>query len=48
MVAANTIYQYRGTERERAHIRRALKGYVSQQVLDQVMEAPGRLELGGV
>ncbi|MFQ5737445.1 MAG: CHASE2 domain-containing protein [Acidobacteriota bacterium] len=48
VVAGNTVYQYRVTERERAHIRRALKGYVSRPVMDRVMQDPRSLELGGV
>ncbi|MDA2932998.1 adenylate/guanylate cyclase domain-containing protein [Acidobacteria bacterium AH-259-D05] len=43
----NTLYQYRQTEKERAHIRKALKGYVSRQVMDQIMQHPDSLELGG-
>ena len=43
----NTLYQYHQTEKERAHIRKALKGYVSHQVMDQIMKNPDSLELGG-
>lgn len=43
----NTLYQYRLTEKERAHIRRALKGYVSGQVMNEVLKNPEGLELGG-
>jgi adenylate cyclase len=45
---ANTLWEYRATERERAHIRRALTGYVSRQVMNEVLRNPGSLELGGV
>jgi adenylate cyclase len=44
----NTLYQYRATERERAHIRRALTGYVSREVMTEVLKNPGALELGGI
>lgn len=44
----NTLYQYRATEKERAHIRRALQGYVSKQVMNEVLKNTGNLELGGV
>jgi adenylate cyclase len=44
----NTLYQYHQTEKERAHIRKALKGYVSEQVMDHVMKHPDALELGGI
>ncbi len=44
----NLLYQYRLTERERAHIRRALSGYVSRQVMNEIMKNPDQLELGGV
>jgi adenylate cyclase len=44
----NTLYQYRQTEKERAHIRKALKGYVSEQVMHHVMQHPEGLELGGI
>ncbi|MDA2924221.1 adenylate/guanylate cyclase domain-containing protein, partial [Acidobacteria bacterium AH-259-L09] len=43
----NTLYQYRLTEKERAHIRKALKGYVSSQVMSEIMKNPDSLELGG-
>lgn len=43
----NVLYQYRLNERERAHIRRALSGYVSKQVMNEIMKAPDQLELGG-
>jgi len=43
----NTLYQYRLSEKERAHIRKALKGYVSSQVMNEVMKNPNGLELGG-
>lgn len=41
------FYQYRGLERERAKIRGALEGYVSAPVMNQVLNNPGMLELGG-
>ena len=44
----NILYQYRLTEKERAHIRRALSGYVSKQVMAEIMKNPEDLELGGV
>jgi len=44
----NVLYQYRLTERERAHIRRALSGYVSKQVMGEILKNPGQLELGGI
>jgi adenylate cyclase len=44
----NILYQYRLTERERAHIRRALSGYVSRQVMGEILKHPDQLELGGV
>ena len=44
----NTLYQYRVTERERAHIRKALTGYVSREVMNEVLKHPGALELGGI
>lgn len=44
----NILYQYRLTERERAQIRRALSGYVSKQVMGEIMKHPDELELGGV
>lgn len=44
----NVLYQYRLTERERAHIRRALSGYVSSQVMNEIMKNPDQLELGGI
>jgi adenylate cyclase len=44
----NMLYQYRLTERERAHIRRALSGYVSKQVMGEILKNPDQLELGGV
>jgi len=44
----NTLYQYHQTEKERAHIRKALKGYVSEQVMHYVMQHPDALELGGI
>ncbi|GAB4111889.1 MAG: adenylate/guanylate cyclase domain-containing protein [Acidobacteriota bacterium] len=44
----NLLYQYRLTERERAQIRRALSGYVSKQVMGEIMKNPDQLELGGV
>jgi adenylate cyclase len=44
----NTLYQYRMTEKERAHIRRALSGYVSREVMDEILQNPDQLELGGV
>ncbi len=44
----NILYQYRLTERERAHIRRALSGYVSKQVMGEILKHPDQLELGGV
>lgn len=43
-----TLHQYRASERERAHIRKALEGYVSPQVMAQVLARPGDLELGGI
>ena len=43
----NTLYQYRLSEKERAHIRRALKGYVSGPVMNEILKDPGKLELGG-
>jgi adenylate cyclase len=43
----NTLYQYRASEKERAVIRRALKGYVSRQVMNEVLKNSGQLELGG-
>lgn len=43
----NTLYQYRSVEKERAHIRQALSGYVSRQVMGEILKRPGRLELGG-
>ena len=43
----NTLYQYRLAEKERAHVRRALKGYISSQVMDEIMKDPDNLELGG-
>lgn len=47
VLAFNTVYQYRKAERERLHIRRALKGYVSTQVMEQVLNDPAKLDLGG-
>lgn len=44
----NTLYQYWATEKERAHIRRALKGLVSVQVMNEILKNPNKLELGGV
>ncbi|MEJ2081020.1 MAG: adenylate/guanylate cyclase domain-containing protein [Acidobacteriota bacterium] len=44
----NILYQYRLTEKERAQIRRALSGYVSKQVMGEIMKHPDELELGGV
>lgn len=44
----NILYQYHQTEKERAHIRKALKGYVSEQVMHYVMQHPDALELGGI
>ncbi|MEE8348853.1 MAG: adenylate/guanylate cyclase domain-containing protein [Acidobacteriota bacterium] len=44
----NTLYQYRQGEKERAHIRKALTGYVSKQVMQEVMKHPDALELGGI
>jgi adenylate cyclase len=44
----NTLYQYHQTEKERVHIRKALKGYVSEQVMHYVMQHPDALELGGI
>ncbi len=43
----NTLHHYRASERERIYVRRALKGYVSPQVLEEVLSDPGKLELGG-
>ncbi len=47
VLGVTTLYQYTLSERERAHIRRALKGYVSPQVMQEVLRTPGDLELGG-
>ncbi len=44
----NTLYQYRQTEKERAHIRKALTGYVSKQVMHHVMQQSDSLKLGGI
>lgn len=44
----NALYQYYQSERERAHIRRALSGYVSKEVMAEILKDPGKLELGGV
>jgi len=44
----NTLYQYRLHEKERAHIRKALSGYVSKQVMGEILKKPDQLELGGV
>ncbi|HEY3128309.1 MAG TPA: adenylate/guanylate cyclase domain-containing protein [Acidobacteriota bacterium] len=44
----NTLYQYWATEKERAHIRQALKGLVSVQVMNEILKNPNQLELGGV
>jgi adenylate cyclase len=43
----NTLYQYRLHEKERAHIRKALSGYVSKQVMGEILKNPDQLELGG-
>ncbi len=43
----NTLYQYRIAEKERAHVRRALKGYISGPVMAEIMKNPAGLELGG-
>lgn len=43
----NVLYHYRLTEKERAHIRRALSGYVSKQVMNEILKNPDELELGG-
>jgi len=43
----NTLYQYRASEKERAVVRRALKGYVSSQVMDEVLKNHDQLQLGG-
>ena len=43
----NTLYQYRASERERALVRQALKGYVSAQVMGEVLNNPQKLKLGG-
>ncbi|HEY2931728.1 MAG TPA: adenylate/guanylate cyclase domain-containing protein [Acidobacteriota bacterium] len=45
--ALNTLYQYRATEKERAHLREAFKGYVSHQVMHEVLKNPDRLGLEG-
>lgn len=43
----NTLHDYRASELERRHVRRALMGYVSSQVLEEVLSDPDKLELGG-
>jgi len=43
----NTLYQYRVAEKERTQVRRALSGYVSSQVMNEILKDPDRLELGG-
>ena len=43
----NTLHHYRASELERMHVRRALMGYVSSQVLEEVLSDPDKLELGG-
>ena len=42
-----TLYDYSRSEKERAQIRRALEGYVSPQVMRQVLRNPEALTLGG-
>ncbi len=42
-----TLYDYSRSEKERAQIRRALEGYVSPQVMGQVLRNPEALALGG-
>ncbi len=44
----NTLYQYRIAEKERAHVRRALRGYISGPVMTEIMKNPAGLELGGL
>lgn len=44
----NALYQYRGAERERLLVRKALAGYVSKPVLQRLLDNPAALQLGGV
>lgn len=46
-LVSTSFWEYRRAERERRQIRQALKGYVSAPVMNQILNNPHGLELGG-
>lgn len=47
LYVAQTLYRYSSEEREKAQIRRAFQFYLTKSVMDEMLEDPSKLKLGG-
>ena len=46
-LALNVVHEYFTSDKERRHVRKALSGYVSSEVMQGILDDPTALELGG-